>query len=78
MIFFGKERLIQYCFTQDSIQNIVQFKEISADSIQKIIQFISQGIFGTGRIGKSDQKLQQAMNTLLSPLELRISERLIV
>ena len=50
----------------------------SADSIQKIIQFISQGIFGTGRIGKSDQKLQQAMNTLLSPLELRISERLIV
>ena len=32
---------IQYCFTQDSIQNIIQFKEISADSIQKIFQFIS-------------------------------------
>ena len=27
---------IQYCFTQDSIQNIIQFKKKSADSIQKI------------------------------------------
>ena len=36
--------LIQYCFTQDSIQNIIQFKKDSADSIQKIIQFNSQGI----------------------------------
>ena len=44
--------LIQYCFTQDSIQNIIQFKENSADSIQKIIQFNSQGIIDTGRIGK--------------------------
>ena len=43
---------IQYCFTQDSIQNIIQFKKNSADSIQKIIQFNSQGLFDTGRIGK--------------------------
>ena len=43
---------IQYRFTQDSIQNIIQFKENSADSIQKIIQFNSQGIIDTGRIGK--------------------------
>ena len=44
--------MIQYCFTQDSIQNIIQFKKNSADSIQKIIQFNSQGIIDTGRIGK--------------------------
>ena len=43
---------IQYCFTQDSIQNIIQFKSNSANSIQKIIQFNSQGIIDTGRIGK--------------------------
>ena len=43
---------IQYFFTQDSIQNIIQFKKKSADSIQKIIQFISQGIIDTGRMGK--------------------------
>ena len=43
---------IRYCFTQDSIQNIIQFKNNSADSIQKIIQFNSQGIIDTGRIGK--------------------------
>ena len=43
---------IQYRFTQDSIQNIIQFKKNSADSIQKIIQFNSQGLFDTGRIGK--------------------------
>ena len=29
---------IQYCFTQDSIQNIIQFKINSGDSIEKIIQ----------------------------------------
>ena len=44
--------MIQYRFTQDSIQNIIQFKENSADSIQEIIQFDSQGFFDTGRIGK--------------------------
>ena len=44
--------LIQYRFTQNSIQNIIQFKENSADSIQKIIQFNSQGIIDTGRQGK--------------------------
>ena len=44
--------LIQYCFTQDSIQNIIQFKKISADSIQKIIQFNSQGIIDTGQLEK--------------------------
>ena len=33
-------------------QNIIQFKINSADSIQKIIQFNSQGIIDTGRIGK--------------------------
>ena len=32
--------------------NIIQFKQNSADSIQKIIQFNSQGIIDTGRIGK--------------------------
>ena len=31
---------IQYCFTQDSIQNIIQFKINSGDSIKNIIQFI--------------------------------------
>ena len=44
---------IQYRFTQDSIQNIIQFKKKSADSIQKIIQFNSQGIYDTGRILKA-------------------------
>ena len=44
--------LIQYCFTQDSIQNIIQFKKKSADSIQKIIQLNSQGLFDTGPIWK--------------------------
>ena len=34
------------------IQNIIQFKENSTDSVQKIIQFNSQGIIDTGRIGK--------------------------
>jgi len=32
--------------------NIIQFKQNSADSIQKIIQFNSQGIIDTGRIEK--------------------------
>ena len=41
----------QYRFTQDSIQNIIQFKKKSADSIQKIIQFNSQGIIDSGRMG---------------------------
>ena len=53
---FAKKWLIQYSiqyrFTQDSIQNIIQFKKNSADSIQKIIQFNSQGLFDTGRIAK--------------------------
>ena len=43
---------IQYCFTQDSTQNIIQFQKKSADSIQKMIQFNSQGIMDTGRKGK--------------------------
>ena len=43
---------IQYCFAQDSIQNIIQFKKIYTDSIQKIIQFICQGIIDTGRMGQ--------------------------
>ena len=43
---------IQYCFTQDSIQHIIQFKKKSADSIEKIIQFNSHGIINTGQIGK--------------------------
>ena len=43
--------LIQYCFTQDSIQNIIQFKKKSADSIQKIIQFNSQEIINSGWMG---------------------------
>ena len=53
---FAKKWFIQYsipyCFAQDSIQNIIQFKENSADSIQKIIQFNNQRIIDTGRIGK--------------------------
>ena len=44
---------IQYCCAQESIQNIIIFKEYSADSIQKIIQFNSQGIYDTGRILKA-------------------------
>ena len=44
--------LIQYCFSLDSIQNIVRFEINSGDSIQKIIQFNSQGIIDTGRVGK--------------------------
>ena len=43
---------IQYCFTRHSIQNIIQFKINSADSIQKIIQLNSQGIINTSRMGK--------------------------
>ena len=35
---------IKYCFTQDSIQNIIQFKINSGDSIQNIIQLENQGI----------------------------------
>ena len=35
---------IQYCLTQDSIQNIIQFKTIFAYLIQGIIQFNSQRI----------------------------------
>ena len=57
---FAKKWFIQfsilYCFTQDSIQNIIQFKKKSADSIQKIIQFNSQGIINTGRMGKLPKK----------------------
>ena len=41
---------IQFCLTQDSIQ------KNSADSIQKIIQFNSQGIINTGRMGKLPKK----------------------
>ena len=48
--------LIQVCFTQDSIQNIIQLKKNCADSIQRIIQFNSQGIIDTGRIGKLPKK----------------------
>ena len=47
---------IQYCFTLDSIQNIIQFKNNSADSIQKIIRFNCHGIIGTGLIGKVPKK----------------------
>ena len=57
---FAKKWLLQYsikyCFTKDSIQNIIQFKKNYADSIQKIIQFNSQGIIDTGRIGKVPKK----------------------
>ena len=35
-----------------SIQNIIQFKINSGDSIQKVIQFNSQGIIAIGQIGK--------------------------
>ena len=40
---------IQYCFTQYSIQNIIQFKICWFNSK---VQFISQGIIHTGRMGK--------------------------
>jgi len=49
--------LIQHDFTQDSIQNIIQFKRNSADSIQKIIQFNSQGDHWYWGKRKSVQKL---------------------
>ena len=44
--------LIQYCFTQDSIRNIIQLKINSGDSIQKMIKFNSQGIIENSWIGK--------------------------
>ena len=47
---------IQYCFTQDSIQSIIQLKINYADSIQKIIQFNSQELNDTGRIRKLPKK----------------------
>ena len=57
---FAKKRFIQYsiqyCFTQDSIQNIIQFKINSGNSIQKIIQFNSQAIIDTGQIRKIPKK----------------------
>ena len=37
----------------------IQFKENSADSIQKIIQFSSQGIIDTGWMGKMPKKLPE-------------------
>ena len=53
--------LIQYCFTQDSIQNIIQFQKKSADSIQKMIQFNSQGIMDTGRKGKGPKNCPKSV-----------------
>ena len=50
---------IQYCFTQDSIQNIIQFKKNSADSIQKIIQFNKQRIIDTGLTEKCPKIAQK-------------------
>ena len=52
---------IQYCFSQDSIQNIIQFKKNCADSIQKIIQFNSQGIIDTGQIGKGPKNCPKSV-----------------
>ena len=48
-----------YCFTQDSIQNIIQFQKQSTDSIQKMIQFNSQGIMDTGWKGKGPKIAQK-------------------
>ena len=63
---------IQYCFTQDSIQNIIQFKKNSADSIQKMIQFISQGIIDTGRMGKVPKNyLKNVQNRLKKGLFIK-------
>ena len=56
---------IQYCFTQDSIQNIIQFKINSCDSIQNIIQFNSQGMINTGRIGKVPKNCQKSVQNRL-------------
>ena len=39
-------------YPRQQLRNIIQFKKNSADSIQKMIQFDSQGLFETGRIGK--------------------------
>ena len=47
-----------YCFTEDSIQNIIKLKN-SADSIQNIIQFNRQGIIDTGRKGKVPKNAQE-------------------
>ena len=53
---FAKKWFIQYliqsCFTQGSIQNIIQSKKYFSVSIQKIIQFNSLGIIDTGRMGQ--------------------------
>ena len=63
---------IQYCFTQDSIQNIIQFKKKSADSIQKIIQFICQGIIDTGRMGQVPKNyLKNVQNRLKKGLFIK-------
>ena len=59
--FFGIQYSIQYCFTQDSIQNIIEYNKNSADSIQTIIQFNSQGIIDTGRIGKVPKKCPKSV-----------------
>ena len=58
---FAKKLFIQYCFTQDSIQNIIIFKKNSADSIQKINQFNIQGIIDTGWIGKVPQNCPKSV-----------------
>ena len=42
-------------------RNIIQFKSNSVDSIQKIIQFNSQGIIVTGRIGKVPKNCQKSV-----------------
>ena len=47
--------------TQNSIQTIIQFKINSGDSIQKKIQFNSQGIIDTGRIGKVPKKCPKSV-----------------
>ena len=55
---------IQYCFTQDSIQNIIQYQKKSADSIQKMIQFNSQGTIDTGLIGKVPKKWPKSVQNI--------------
>ena len=46
----------QYCFTQDSVQNIIQLKKNLLIQLKKIIQFKRQGIIDTGQI-KGAQKV---------------------
>ena len=62
MFEFGKKKMINsILFYPSLIQNIIQFKKKSADSIQKTIQFNSQGIINTGWLAKVPKKCSKSV-----------------